>query len=886
MRLRTLLTVTFAMIALALAFASSWTLRAIVNERMRERTGDQLAGIATQIREGLDRGMFERLRDIKVAASLEAMSDPTTTIDAKRLILKRLQETYPAYAILTYISPAGKILATSNGMIEGADVSKREYFIEGSKRPFALDVHDAILLAKLLGEPGKDPPRFVDLAAPVRGADGALVAVLAAHLDWAWADELQQALIEPLRKRMDGLEVLILSEDGTVLLGPPALLKQKLTGQKSAARAVARLTGYQIERWPDGESRITGFSPSRGFKDFEGLGWSVLVRQPTAIAFAPAERLGWEILAAGAASALIFAVLAFFAAALVERPLLALAKAADRLRDGDETSAIPEQRAFREVQTLASSLKALVERLDQRRIAEADAERERAYAETANQAKSEFLASMSHEIRTPLNGILGFTSLMLERSDLPDDVRRRLLLVRTAGQSLLTVVNDILDYSKIEAGEMTLQTDVFRLDTLIGNAVALVRHHAEDKGLALENHVEPGLPDFVVGDEGRLRQVLLNLLNNAIKFTHEGAVSFRLDGVARSTDSVTLRFAVSDTGIGIAPDKRDRLFQRFSQVHAGVQREYGGTGLGLAISKRFVEMMGGAIGVDSELGRGSCFWFTVALPIGAGEPGEEAFAEAFASSERPGRILLADDVPMNQEIVEGILAPAGHRVDIVGNGQEAVRAVESGTYDLVLMDVQMPVMDGVTATRIIRAMPGRGRLPIIALTANVLPDQVAAFRAAGMDDHIGKPFNRLNLLEAVERWLGRSQARARAEAPPAAPAFDAAIHAELVELSGEAAVGRWLGNLKGALLDGPLSDGFLQAHPADQRARAHRLISEAGMLGFIALSQACAAFEAALLEHGEPASAIAALVEETEKALRTIDEIAPRAPAKAARYAA
>ncbi|TNC11440.1 response regulator [Methylobacterium terricola] len=400
--------------------------------------------------------------------------------------------------------------------------------------------------------------------------------------------------------------------------------------------------------------------------------------------------------------------------------------------------------------------------LEANRVAEAaraQAEAAQAQAEAASAAKTEFLATMSHEIRTPLNGVIGYADLLAREGGLPAEQRRSAERIQEAGQALLTVVNDILDFSKIEAGQIDLDPQPFAPAALADNAVSIVRTAADGKGLAVAVRLEAGIAPRLVGDVDRLRQVLLNLLVNAIKFTPAGSVTVSLASVPLADGRHALRVAVRDTGIGIPADRLGRLFQRFSQVDGSIQRRFGGTGLGLAISRRLVETMGGEIGVESRSGEGSTFWFAVPLAEAAAEATAREGGTA-APLARPARILLVEDSPINQEIARAILERRGHRVTVVGDGAEAISAVQAGGHDLVLMDVQMPGMDGLTATRHIRELgPPLGRLPIVALTANVLPQQVAQFRAAGMDDHLGKPFRPEELLATVERW---SAARAAA----------------------------------------------------------------------------------------------------------------------------
>ena len=375
-------------------------------------------------------------------------------------------------------------------------------------------------------------------------------------------------------------------------------------------------------------------------------------------------------------------------------------------------------------------------------------------AEQASQAKSDFLATMSHEIRTPLNGVLGYADLLLNDDALAQEQRRYVERIQTAGTALLTVVNDVLDFSRIEAGQIELEPVAFSPGVLLQNAVSIVKPLADERGLALDVAIDPVLPEHLVGDQDRLQQVLLNLLNNAIKFTPDGRIDLTISVENCTPRECTLRAEVADTGIGIAQDKQGRLFQQFSQVDGSIRRQYGGTGLGLAISRRLVELMGGRIGVTSALGQGARFWFSVTLPRAEQSQADPAPTQPSRGPGRSARILLVEDNEINQEIARTLLGAAGHQVDLAPDGAVAIKSVQSHAYDLVLMDVQMPVMDGITAAKHIRMLEGGERyLPIIALTANVLPQQVRAFTEAGMDDHIAKPFRKETLLACVDRWL-------------------------------------------------------------------------------------------------------------------------------------
>ncbi|MBA2778295.1 ATP-binding protein [Billgrantia kenyensis] len=456
-------------------------------------------------------------------------------------------------------------------------------------------------------------------------------------------------------------------------------------------------------------------------------------------------------------------------------------------------------------------------------------------AEAASQAKSEFLATVSHEIRTPLNGVIGMSDLL---ADQPIDSRSReyARTLNVSAARLLELINDILDFSKIESGKLELERRPIRLVSLIGDASRLFALRAETKGLKLDTHVSPDLPERMMGDPARLRQVLLNLLSNAIKFTEQGKVAVE----ASRSPQGRLRLEVRDTGPGIDEDKHDWLFEPFRQADASTARRYGGTGLGLAISQRLTEAMGGTIGLDSRPGEGSCFWIELPLEAASDEEAEPLEPQPALEYSAGGRVLLVEDNPINQQVAEAMLERFGCQVSVAESGPKALEMAVNEAFDIIFMDVQMPGMDGLETTRRMREAGGWcAQVPIVAMTAGGPGAEREICLAAGMSDYLVKPLRRHELALALRRGLtGVSETAVSKARETPSDMIDVGVLEELQESLGTAALATLV----------QVHDEQLHSHVADLESAlnqgdlatlgriAHRIKGESGSLGSCGLS--------------------------------------------------
>ncbi len=565
----------------------------------------------------------------------------------------------------------------------------------------------------------------------------------------------------------------------------------------------------------------------------------------------------------------------------------------DEARAGMHTSEERKRPNGRVIETRTSPLPAggfvaILRDVTARHEAEEQLRRGREMAEAASAAKSNFVAIVSHEIRTPMNVVIGTLGLLAETT-LDAEQKRYLETARDGAEHLLAIINDILDLSKIEAGRLALEPTDFALAPVVSAVVDLFRPTCLAKGIALDIAIAPDVPAFVRSDPGRIRQILLNLLSNAVKHTETGdiRVEITLAAVHRRGEPWPVRFAVADRGPGVAPERKSELFEPFAEMEPAGQCRPRGTGLGLAICRRLVELLGGSIGIEDRPGGGAVFWFTLPLaaaqsvPKPAGEP-------APLRRTRRARVLVVEDSPANQLVAATWLRKDGHHVDVVGNGREAVDAVAARPYDLVFMDVMMPEMDGLAATREIRRLPGpAGRVPIIALTANVMAGDRERFLAAGMNGVLAKPVTGLMLSEALVQHVGATE---QSLERPAAQVIEplSPRTAEIIDHAHLASLARGLKpHALRALLEAcaedvrervvSLEDASRTHDLARLRAEAHALRGSAANYGLVALAAAASSVERAAAA-GDPMAAVAGVPHirhVAEAALASLSETVP-----------
>ena len=721
-----------------------------VEARLVASTGESLALAAADIADKLDRILYERYGDIKMLEQAPVFHGHDAV--AKTAFLRTMLTEHRYYLWLGVTDANGRIVAATDSASLGKDRSGALWFKAVHDRG-GIDVQDV----QSFEETGKT--LAIAFTAPIVGPRGEFLGTVTSRVGLPVLEDVIESTVRALevqRGASTRVEYQFLTRDGDIVAD--SILHQEAQTEKvnlkrlalpSALLSASAQPGYVEEMHKRRHVPVvSGFAGTEGHGEFMGLHWGVLVRMDRKDVLAPIQQVLWKV---GAAGAMVFG------------PMLAfLFWTTGRLR---------EEWAFAQEETTRAM------------AAEAAALHAQRTAEIASRAKSEFLATMSHEIRTPMNAIIGMADLLAE-TRLSEEQTKYVHIFRRAGDNLLSLINDILDLSKVEAAQLDVERTGFDLNEVVEKVAEMLAVRAHEKCLELACHIAPEVPTWLIGDPTRLRQVLVNLLGNAIKFTESGEVVLRVEVEDRGPgletgggkeSEVVLRFSIKDSGIGVPQDKVDAIFERFTQVDSSTTRKYGGTGLGLTITKRLVELMGGRIWVESTLGLGSTFSFTTRLGV---QPPTQRSPKLTPVQLRGLRILVVDDNDTNRLILRQLLSAWKAVVTETATGEEALaelqRARAAGTsYELVLLDCRMPGLDGFQVAEAIRQVQDLAGVTMMMLTSDNRKDHIQRAQELGLAGYVVKPIRKTDLLEAVATAMGQCRQAATAD-----PAKDGPVETE------------------------------------------------------------------------------------------------------------